>query len=499
MATDKKRKRQDGLNTNAMTLAAFQLKDLQKRYKNMPHPEVREQVPQEIRDSIMFYQPENRSYLSGVRGWKLVKPKLFELMVYKNRTTKQYKIAFHYNTGIPPQLKELGGYFANTLSQDAMLTFKNIPFNITKNFERHPAYSQEIHDALAEIIKAAEAENYSVEMVGYSMGGHTARYWGSVFDVDQTLLNAHTFNHNTFPETTATSHYHTIAKDPWNFKYRIPGQNRPVNERHYLYQEDPLLGQNGHDMYHFTPGEDTFWDAAEDFEAAEEVTKALEKAETGLASKVERGAGYAANIFAAADVELDIADGDYVSAGVKTAALAAYMKNPVLGQAVLGTGMIATGGYEISQGQKGTGARHIVEGAAMDASIAAGPMGMLGVGEAVGSVEFGFQAADDAKHHRTGDAIAHGTESALLGLGTLAIFVPGVGPLLSLGLGATAAAVDFGNHLRHEFDKPDEAENPEDEKRDEMQSTSAVDSHTRVRHSQSHRAKPLQSMMSKGL
>lgn len=80
-----------------------------------------------------------------------------------------------------------------------------------------------------------------LQFVGFSLGGYRAKHFGSYYNVDQHVFNAHITPDNRFPETSASTTFHTNMDDPYDFKYRNEDETwfHP-NDEHNLYA--PLEG-----------------------------------------------------------------------------------------------------------------------------------------------------------------------------------------------------------------------------------------------------------------
>jgi len=108
----------------------------------------------------------------------------------------------------------------------------NIPRNNVNAIEQSSDIINN-YDALIDGIESAEENGFKVKFNGHSYGGYKAKYFGSLFNKDQELLNAHIFPWNTFESNNAISNFHTTISDPLNFKHIFP-LNKP-NENHFYY------------------------------------------------------------------------------------------------------------------------------------------------------------------------------------------------------------------------------------------------------------------------
>lgn len=358
-------------------------------------------------------------------------------------------------------------YLKGDPTSDNTLVLSNIPRNNVRGIEQHPHFSAEAEESIREVVAHYREQGRKVTLTGYSRGGYAAKYWGSKLGVDSEVLNAHVFPHNTFAESDARTTFHTIATDETSFKYNLPTDGGAMaKDTHYVYPSikgvsDANLLKGDVWGNHRNAAFDT--SVNPDF-ADMDTTPELERMyNMPRGSTIAPALSNAGNAVAALDVGVDVAEGKFASAGIKSAVLASYAFNPLAGQVAVGAMLEAQAASEFKEGETVTGARHLVEGAAMQASTLFGPEAMVATGVVAAGVETGVSAYDDFRKRRYGDASFETAETASLAVGMA--FTPYTGGV-SLLLGAgVAGGLGLANRLRHavmgddgEEQRPREAE-----------------------------------------
>lgn len=481
--------------------AAIELRSLADRYKNSISPEMSETIPDKIKTLARFVdysEPDDLRIINnmdgksesevrklvednrieGIKGYKYIgfvdgehlvaEPEFEEFEEYKGLRTAGWKweeenekgaydvfvnegaqeayLWFdHYHMSESPK-EFIGNVLLNNTETDDALTLRNITFNNNTNIKKNPQFTPDVEDAIKDQVNSLLEEGYNVKFGGYSKGGYAAKYWGSKFNIDQDLVNAHVMPGNTFDETSATSHFHTIATDETSFKYILPNDRSVLmNDKHTVYPpSDNVRNMNllrgdiwgNHRI-------ESFLQPQESLNISDAHSAAVIGSKIGSASET---AGY---VLAAGDIGFDLSEGKYEEAAEKAGFFGLAVTNPAAALVASGALLGEQSYSDWEQGNKLTSVRHGVEALALAGSATVNPLAGLVVGEGVGSIELGIQAAEDRKQGRKGDAAFEATESALLGAGAL-LAIPTDG--LSVPVSAAGAgALHLINRFRHKL------------------------------------------------
>lgn len=422
-----------------------------------------------IDSQIEIYNSMYKDFLKS--GWRDYTPDFLSGVdkhfdVFMNGKTKEAYLAFHHYSADFDQgtSKILKNIINNDISTEDAMVLRNIPLNETDKILKNPHFSPEHENYIRKTVDHLKNDiGLNVKFTGYSLGGYTAKYFGSKLNIDQEVFNAHVMPHNTFEETSATTTFHTIATDETSFKYLLPSDNSVFqNDKHIIYPPSDnvqdlnlILGNVWGN--HLT-------DAVYEPESSYNLEQ-LHSAPTGetlapLASKIGVAAG-------AAGIGTDIINKNYVGAAINTAMLGT---SGLKSEAPAGILQVGAMGYNTVQdfrrGEKSEGARHGLETAAIAGAFAKGggkAAGALGLG--VTAIESGISSYRDAKAGRKGDAAAHGVESAVsaIALGSAAAAPETAGLSVLVG-GIAAGAVELEEAIRHAVMRKRKSRNPVDER-----------------------------------
>ena len=333
--------------------------------------------------------------------------------------------------------------YKNNVETENALVLRNIPRNDIQSIEQHPYYSEEAGKNIRDFVGAARSDGMDVRFTGYSLGGHLAKYWGSKLNIDQDVVNAHVFPHNTFDATDATTNFHTIATDETDFKYILPSDSSVIqNDTHTLYPPSKRI-----EKLNFRKGniwgrhlKQGFLEPSSEFDIPAAKNYALKTSRIGDSiSAAQTG-------LAVADVATYIADKDYAGAGTAIAEQGSWL-NPIAGAGVMSTELAYTAQNDYKEGKYGTAARHGTESLAMaKTAIKANPESIFFAAEAIGSVEAAFDASKARKSGDKTEFRFKTAESALLGAGVLSSLV--LGPVGLLMFGVADGGVALADHIR---------------------------------------------------
>lgn len=295
--------------------------------------------------------------------------------VFRNEWTKEARIVFdhfHFDENVT-DFESFSAAMKDPTS-DAALTLRNITFNNESAIRKHPFWSDGAAASIREAVDALKSEDLDVKFSGYSLGGYRAKYWGSLLNIDQDVINAHVTPWNTFGETTAKTTFHTISTDETNLKYKFPDfKGNLANDEHYTYPPsssvEPLNLAEGNLWGHHL--KESFY--ADDLDVA--YGRDSWRAIDGV--KIGAGIQNASNALA-----------------MGVSAYSAYQDfkqgNPVMGVADSGVAATALGEITGKLAEGSTGA----------------------VAPIVGAVMYGEKAYDAARAGKTGTAVFKGAESA---------------------------------------------------------------------------------------
>ncbi len=188
-----------------------------KQYK-LTDPLYVKEIPEELSDiALAIEDPEK--FVNLNREWDLLDNNQFlGHNILLNDNTKDIWVNFHGFDG------------RENWSENV---FKHIPMNKLDKLKNSEDFIKN-DELLTELEKQAKARGYKITYNGHSYGGAKAKYFGTKFNRDQNLFNAHIFPWNNFGKTKAKSVYHTTITDPTDFKHFLP-KPIPDNETHFYY------------------------------------------------------------------------------------------------------------------------------------------------------------------------------------------------------------------------------------------------------------------------
>lgn len=386
-------------------------------------------------------------------GWEFEKHlEMSHASVYTNETSGESYIMFKPNGGEP---------------RVQNLTFKDIPIG---RGSKDPLLGDIARSQLESEIELLKESGYNVKFTGYSLGGYLAKHWGSEFNIDQELLNAHIFPWNKFAETTAKTEFHTIATDPLNFKYKFPDFKGNIsNDAHYTYPP-PKDANMGKFTDHYI---ESMMDGERDMPKFENSMWGLE------GEKIGRGVERTGNALAAAasgfSAYQDFKEGDNIGGVLNTGAAAAFLSGSEKAAGAAAPAIVAysygrqaydaaKSGDTSTAAFKGTEAGIVatapVAGAVVGGSAAAAALAGGVAIEGLGAVDEGITAYKDYKDHKYDHAAAHTVASVALTAGAgLAFWTGG----LSLLIGGLVAGIAEASDMvgKHNYEKNEKRKHDE--------------------------------------
>ena len=417
---------------------------LAEKYQNSAKPIPVQEVPESAKKYASLFM-QNQELLDRY-GWIDVSNSMGDESghygAFINPETKEGVLAFR------PYDPESYPYIPDNVDTDV---FVNIPTNRVETIRNGPFFSDSVSDGIKRNIDLMKQDGYDLKFAGYSYGGYLAKHWGSLNDVPQEVFNAHIFPANTFPETTASTTFHTIATDITNFKYVLPGDpDMAARDTHYIYP-----GESGIDSRNHTIG------LFDSHPSSNDVSAMFRKPSP---QSIAKGLNNINNGLIVAQATYDIATGEYEKAAELGTATAIINKTGGYGAApIQALGYTEMAIEDVKEGRPvksavdttsaglsfgiptGTVISELEAGAGLTAALGAGGQTSFVVGDVLGAGYSGYEAYESAQEGRTGDAVAHSFASAAYGLG--ALLTPVTGGASAVVGGVLGTLIEIGDSI----------------------------------------------------